>query len=116
MVPFMSSTVITLAPSIAKISFAHSLRISSSAYDIFTHSFVYPSGPGDLSAFKQLSTELLNSLSVTLPFADVWEKFGGSSADQPVLQADAFLFCLRLRAVFAYVRKHLRCNTETSLA
>jgi hypothetical protein len=84
MVPFMSSTVITLAPSIAKISFAHSLRISSSAYDIFTHSFVYPSGPGDLSAFKQLSTELLNSLSVTLPFADVWEKFGGSSADQPV--------------------------------
>ena len=70
MVPFISSTVITLAVSMASISLAHALSTSSSACDIvFTHSFVYPSGPGDLFAFKQLSTKLLNSLSVTLPLS-----------------------------------------------
>ena len=70
MVPFISSTVITRAPSRASISLAHALSTSSSACDIvFTHSFVYPSGPGDLFAFKQLSTKLLNSLSVTLPLS-----------------------------------------------
>jgi hypothetical protein len=66
MVPFISSTVITLAFSMAKISLA--LSTSSSAYDIvFTYSFVYPSGFGDLFAFRHLSVYEASKLIVSDP-------------------------------------------------
>ncbi len=64
MVPFISSTVITLAFSTAGISLAHALSTSSSACDIvFTHSFMYPSGPGDLCSRSHAALTSLNLLS-----------------------------------------------------
>jgi hypothetical protein len=90
MVPFISSTVITLAVSMASISLAHALRTSSSACDIvFTHSFVYPSGPGDLFAFKQLSTKLLNSLSVNPAFESCPGVYSCTFVEHPCIEKEA---------------------------